>query len=123
MGTIEQLAADLDAADAEAVEQCRKVVSRGCLNVKNWSRGLVDGYAHLPHYPSSITYDTKVTGDLITGTVGPERARRQGKLGDIIENGSINNAPIPHLNPALDAEEPGFLRAAEDLAEKLLGRR
>lgn len=92
------------------------VVSKGSLNVKNDARRMAPGGIHARHYPASITYDVKTTGDLIEGEVGPAKGRRQWGLGNLLEYGSAHNPPHPHLNPALDLEEPRFYMAAEALA-------
>lgn len=118
--TLAEFADSLGVAADKLMDEAKPVVSKGCLNIKNDARRRVDGYAHLPQYPRSITYDVTRTGGVVTGEVGPDKNKRQGPLGNLIEYGSINNAPIPHLAPALDAEEPRFVRALEDMAERLL---
>ena len=120
MSTLAEWAADLQHAADTVLDEAEKVISKGSLNVKNEARDLISGRAHLPHYPQSITYDIDRDAVSVTGTIGPDKDLLQGPLGTIIENGSVNNAPIPHLNPALDNEEPRTVNAAEDLGERLL---
>lgn len=124
MSELADLAADLRNAGDDVLDEGRKIVQKGALNVKTEARQLISGRAHLPHYPSSITYDTAIDhgGGSITAHIGPDKDKSQGPLGTILENGSIHNAPIPHLNPALDNEEPRFERAAGELGERLLRR-
>jgi hypothetical protein len=111
---------DLDKAAAEVVEQAKKVVGRGCNNIKKDAKKRVTGYAHLPHYPRSIDYDVTAEGTTVTGEVGPNHAKLQGGLGRVIELGTRNNAPIPHLSPALDAELPAFERYLAELGYDLI---
>jgi hypothetical protein len=118
-----ELEADLRTASERVVEDGKKVVGQGCLNIKKDAQRIIRGNSrrgYLPHYPRAITYEVKAAGADITGEVGPERARLQGGLGRLIEYGSVNNAPIPHLTPALDAELPRFERYVAELGEKLL---
>lgn len=122
MSDLGDLADDLRDVAERALEEGRKVVQKGALNVKSDARDLITGYAHLPHYPKSITYDTDVDAGAgaITAHIGPDKDKRQGPLGNLIEFGSIHNGPLPHLNPALDAEETRFERAVADLGQRLL---
>lgn len=118
-----ELALDLGVAADTVVEQAKKVVGKGCLNIKKDAQRIVRAAStrgYLPHYPRAIGYDVTAHGTTITGNVGPDRNKLQGGLGRIIEYGTVNNAPIPHLNPALDAEFPRFVEYAEQLAMKLV---
>jgi hypothetical protein len=61
-----------------------------------------------------------VRGQVVVGEIGPDSNKLQGGLGRLLENGSVNNPPYPHLSPALDLEEPKFARYLEELGVKLL---
>jgi hypothetical protein len=120
---IEEWIADLEAADAELLDKTEKVVGRGMFNIKRDWKARWTGYAHIPHLPNAINYDVTRHGDDISGEVGPDKNKRQGPLGNLIEFGSENNAPIPGGLPALAAEEPKFTNALADMLEKLLDGR
>lgn len=105
-------------APARAVKGGYGVVSKGSLNIKQDARRMAPGADHARHYPSSINYDVTVNGPLIEGEIGPVEGRRQWGLGNLLEYGSAHNVPHPHLEPALDIEEPKFIRAAGQLAEE-----
>lgn len=114
---------DLRYARDHVVGEAKKVVGQGCNNIKKDAQRIVRAASHrgyLPHYPRAITYDVKAAGSVVVGEVGPDPARLQGGLGRVIENGSVNNAPIPHLSPSLDAEESKFGRYMEELGAQLL---
>lgn len=117
---LDGLIRDFEAASDEVLDEAEKVVSKGSLNIKRAARARVEGFAHLPHYPRAIGYDIFRGGSKVSSEVGPDKNLRQGPLGTIIENGSVNNAPIPHLSPALDVEEPRFIAAAGELGARLL---
>jgi len=91
----------------------RKAVQVTCSKVKADARQRISGRKYLPRYPYSITYDTKITADGVEGEIGPQKALPQGPLGNIVEYGTSKNAPIPHLGPALDANESDLLAGVE----------
>lgn len=99
----------------------RAVVQKGALNIKTDARRRASGHAHSPAYPFSITYDTEFTRTGASAEIGPDKNRRQGALGNILEYGTTKNAPIPHMRPAAEAEEPRFAKAIEDAAVKAIG--
>jgi hypothetical protein len=120
---ITQFADHLDGASKEVVKQLRAVLSRGALNIKTDSRRRVRGLAHARAYPNSINYEIR-NGPLGPyAEVGPDKDRKQGALGNILEFGTVNNPAHPHMRPAADAEEPRFAKAIEELATQALERR
>jgi hypothetical protein len=118
-----ELGHDLNQASERIVEDGKKIVGQGCLNIKKQAQQIIRDRSvrgYLPHYPRSISYDVTANGDSITGVVGPDAAKLQGGLARIIEYGSVNSAPIPHLSPSLDDETPRFARYVAELGEKLI---
>lgn len=115
------LAGDLNAASDDVRKDVRAVVQRGALNIKRDAQKRVSGLKHAPAYPRSITYDSEETARGSSAEIGPDKSRRQGALGNLIEYGSVHNPPRPHLAPALEAEAPRFLKALEDVAVKATG--
>jgi hypothetical protein len=97
------------------------VVAKGALNIKTDARRRVTGLKHAPAYPSSITYDSHEVAGSAWAEIGPDKQRRQGALGNLLEYGSVKNAPRPHMRPAAEAERPKFEAAMQSLAEKALG--
>jgi hypothetical protein len=119
---LKALAADLQRVAVRTPAETRAVVQKGALNVKNDWRERWSGLAHAPALPNSITYDTTVKGLTFEAEIGPEHDRRQAPLANLLEYGSVNNAPIPGGAPALEEERPKFERALEDLGYRSLGR-
>lgn len=117
---LNDLRAVFAAANAELVPRTRQVLAKGALNIKNDARKKVEGLAHAPHYPRSITYSTGVTAGVAWAEIGPDKDKRQGALGNILEYGTSKNPPYAHLGPALDAEAPNFERYMAELGEDLL---
>lgn len=121
-GDLDRLVLDLDQAASGMPEEAANVVERGALNIKNGARRRVGGLGHAPAYPNAITYDMRDGMRGPEAEIGPDKGRRQGALGNILEFGTINSAPIPHIRPAADEELPKFEKAMQDLSEKALER-
>jgi hypothetical protein len=119
---LDRWTADLRAAPAVTRAQARAVVAKGSLNIKTEARRNAPGGSHAPYYASSISFDVTETPVEIVGEIGPAEGRRQWGMGNLLEYGSENNPPHPHLSPALDHEEPKFIPAAEALAAEAIER-
>lgn len=124
---LDRWAVTIGEAERKAPVETLKVVSRGALNVKKDAqrtirRKLSGGSSHLRRYPYSISYDVYQGLRGPTAEIGPDPAKKrlQGNLGHIAENGSPTSAPMPHMRPAGEREQPRFAKALEDLAAKLL---
>lgn len=118
---LHELIATLDQGQRGIDPAVRGVVQRGCLNIKRDWQQRWSGIGHAPALPAAVTYDTTETAGEVRGEVGPDKGRRQGALGNIIEFGTTKNAPIPGGLPAAAAEAPRFQKALTDVAEKALG--
>ncbi|MFF9123162.1 hypothetical protein ACF09J_07670 [Streptomyces sp. NPDC014889] len=81
--------------------------------VKRSAQQRVSGHPYLPAYPYSISFSITRGAMGVEAEIGPDKGRRQGPLGNLIEYGSVNNAPIPHLGPALDENADDLLRGVE----------
>jgi len=112
---LDDLKHDLEVA-AEVSAEVSAVISKGALNIKNDWRASVGG-AFTPAYPYSISYDLK--GPL-AAEIGPDKGARQGALGNLIEYGSVHNAPGNQGKHALDAEEPRTVIALYEVLKKRL---
>lgn len=110
----------LDDAVSRAPEEATKVVAKGALNIKKGAQQRRAGSKWAPAYGASIGYDQwqGLRGPI--AEIGPDKIKRQGALGNIIEYGTVNNAPEPHMRPAADEESPRFERAMTDLSVRLL---
>lgn len=111
----------LTKAQSGALPAVERVLSKGALNIKQDAIRRISGHAHSPAYPRAIGYDIYHLPGSARARIGPDKQARQGALGNILEFGTANNAPIPHLAPALDAEGPRFENALADVAAQLLG--
>lgn len=115
---VERLVKTFDEALTDTMPAVRAVVQKGALNIKTSARRRISGHPHAPAYPYSITYDTKAGPTSAEAEIGPEKGKRQGALGNILEYGTVKNAPIPHIRPAADEELPRFEKALGDLADR-----
>lgn len=119
---IDELTASFDRIQAEIPKTLQGVVKKGAQNIKDDARKRAEGMRHAPAYPRSIGYDVITRANSVRAEIGPDKLKRQGALGNLIEYGSVNNAPRPHLQPALDAEAPRFERATADAVQELVDR-
>lgn len=106
-----------------AIPDAKKIVGKGSNNIKKGAREIIKADSHhgyLPHYPRSIGYEVKSSNTRAYSEIGPKTERQQGGLGGLLENGSVNNAPIPHLAPAIELETPVFIGYMEELGRALL---
>lgn len=108
-------------ASGAAMKDCEAVVFKGALNIKKDAARRISGHPRLRALPRSIDFDTYRSLRGPAAEIGPNHSKRQGPLGNIAEYGTINNAPMPFMRPAADAEQPRFEKAVEDLAVKALG--
>lgn len=119
-GDLERWTVQLDRAASAAPGEAAKVVEKGALNIKTDARRRVEGLAHAPAYPNAITYDTYNALRGPAADIGPDKNKRQGALGNILEHGTVKNAPRQHMAPAADEEMPRFEQAMTDLSARLL---
>jgi hypothetical protein len=116
----DELIADLNNAAEHVVDETKKVVKRGANNIKRDTQAKWAGARYAPSLAAAVSYDVTSGGTSVKAEIGPDKSKRQGALGNIYEYGVPGTAPQPALSPALDAEEPRFVKALEDLAGDLL---
>lgn len=119
---LDELARDLRDKGEEVRREAVAVVNRGALNVKNdWQRlfRADERHGYAAAYPYSISYDSLAAGGRIRAEIGPDKGRRQGALGNLIEFGSVHNAPGNHGGRALEIEEPRFTEEIARLGGEL----
>lgn len=112
--------AELDRAQSKSLPAVDAVVAKGAHNIKTGAARRISGHAHAPAYPDAITYDLFHTPGTSRAEIGPDKSKRQGALGNILEFGTPKNPPIPHLVPAFGEEIPKFVDAVGDLGVDLL---
>lgn len=119
----DELDADLANAVRMAVPETKKVVGKGCLEIKRTAKKIIKAASHhgyLPHYPKAITYEVETSGMVVRGEVGAVTERAQGTLSRVLEYGGIHSAPIPHMSPAADLQEGVFYAHMEQIGIDLL---
>lgn len=107
----------------EALPRTSRIIRRGALNIKKGAQRRVPQSHTLPYYARSISYDSGEEGLTAWAEIGPDKRRRQGPLGNLIEYGSPTSPPHPHMGPAGDEEEPKFAEQLQKLAYQLGGGR
>jgi hypothetical protein len=114
--TVDSLAAQLRRAGSEALtREVEAVVKRGAVNVKkDWRANAKETAGSAARvYPYSITFDgpTRLPGHRIEAEIGPDKGKRQGALGNLLEYGSVNNPPHNDGKRAADKEQDKFAEA------------
>lgn len=117
---LDELIINLDAATSRMANEVDKVMAKAGVNIKNGVRQRWSGHPHIKHLPNAVSYDLYHWPTHTILEIGPDKNRRQGPLGNIIEFGTVNNAPIPALSPELDAELPRTMDALAALTAKVL---
>jgi hypothetical protein len=95
----------------QARRDTRAVMVRGALNIKmEWRQNARQSAPkHAPAYPRTIGYDLLTFGpDQLLAIIGPDKAGRQGALGNLLEYGSVKNPPHNDGGRALVNEVPRF---------------
>lgn len=115
-----EFALGLDKAADDVFDKMRPVVARGAFNIKKDMQADAQGHPHSPAFPAAISYDTKALRNQISAEIGPDKAKKQGALGNILYFGTAKNSAVLDINGPLDREEPKFLKAIEDAIEDLL---
>jgi len=96
------------------VQAAGKRMKEDWRSVYPWS-----GSSHLPHLGSFLAYETHSTSLGAWAEVGVNK-EGQGKLGQLIEFGSVNNAPHPGGPGALAKAAPILEAELAALAESLI---
>jgi hypothetical protein len=115
-----ELLADFARAQTRSVDEFAGVVTKGAVNVKTDWRQRWSGIAHAPALSAAVTFDVTFGLGRVEAEIGPDKDKRQGALGNIIEFGTENNAPIPGGLPAAEAERPRFEKALGDIGGRML---
>lgn len=108
----------LEYSEAELLPEAKRIVARGAYNIKKDAKSRAPRGPHLPYYADSITYETTLTKSSAYAEIGPDKHKRQGALGNLLEYGSPSSPAHPHMGPAGEAEQPKFAAAMEKLASK-----
>lgn len=105
-----QTALVLRASADSAGRQMAAVVARGALNIKNGWRANATATAgqHAKAYPYSVSYDIHPIPGGAHAEIGPDKDKPQGALGNLLEFGSVHNAPHNDGGKALLTEAPQF---------------
>lgn len=136
----DKLRADVTFFPQDAMPIFRRAAVETGREVRDTARENAAGMAHAPMFPRSITHGFAgdshgggVVGAFVGSSfgqydieveIGPDKDLPQGALGNLIEFGSVNNAPMGIMHGALQAHEADWEKAvdkATDEAMKAIG--
>lgn len=125
---LDMLAEGITRFPKDVIPKIREQIETSAINVRddsktNLKRQIRGRKSRIKHLPGGIQYKMERTAQSVSieATIAPETGR-QKSLGAIIEGGSVNNAPIPFLEPALRSEEPWLVRGMMQALEHEWGR-
>lgn len=126
MDDLRLLAHDLSDTPRKMQRDAIAIVEHGAVNVKKeWARNAQQSAGHhAPQYPASINYDLSLGAALVgrvEAVIGPDKAKPQGPLGNLLEFGSANSPPHNDGGRALRTEAPGFEAAVAAAALDAFG--
>lgn len=118
-----RLAADLAAAPDRLMREVKPIVSKGSLNVKNQLIREASGSRSFGSIARSIGYELTETATSVEGEIGPDKSRNSsaGLLMAYYGQSRGGGGTLPDPLLALQAEEPGFIAAIENVAGGVLG--
>lgn len=117
---LRSLAADLGRASARAFKEAEQVTKKAAQNIKETMQADAQSSGSYRHFAGSISYDRAMSAGSIGYEIGPDKARTQGALGNILYFGTSKNAPVLDVEVGLSKEAPEFERRIADIAEGLL---
>lgn len=117
-----RLAADLASAPDRVFREVRQVVSKGSLNVKNQLKAEAMTSRSFGQINRAMGYDLNETDNSVEGEIGPtkERDKSAGLLMAYYGQSRGGGGTLPDPLLALQAEEPGFIAALENVAGVVL---
>ena len=118
---LDEIVVQLDKATSRMLPEVSAVLGKAGLAIKKGAQQRWGGLGHAPALPYAVSYDVSYGLGGVSVEVGPDKSRRQGALGNLLEFGSINNAPRPALAPELDLEAAKTVTYLDALLVKLLG--
>lgn len=115
--------ARVEAAVDDADDDFRGVVRKEALLVKTDWASQWGPSRHLPSLGAAVSFDVAGGGGVYTAEIGPDKLRRQGPLGTLIEdaNGAARNRATHAGNRAGRRAESRLERKAGDAGEDGIG--
>lgn len=138
---LSKLATDLGSVPAQSGKNLAQAFHVTSRNIRDAWREKATGLEHAPAFPWSITYDMGAEGrqtfaqavssvnaggisdamdTVLRSEIGPDKVRRQGALGNLIEYGSVNNPPMGFGHAALQENEDDFERGIDRAVDDAL---
>lgn len=115
MAAVRLLSRDLYTIRSRLSPAMRVATSKSAARIKAQAKANIKSQTtgkHTKWYPAAITQEMKLSNaSHVMAEVGAAKYAKQGFLATILEFGSVNNPPKPHLIPAFTAEIPGYVDA------------
>jgi len=118
---LEELSAAMQRVAVDCMDTAVDVAKEAGKEARDTWRDQWRGFKSAKHLYRAVTHDVFTFGDQVMIEVGPDKRRKQGPLGNLLEYGSVNNAPRPGGPIAQARTSPLITRLLADRGEKLLG--
>ena len=119
MSDIDDLVRDLEHGAKTLAAETLAATEKAMLAVRDAARDAAPKDSGA--YAQSITAEVEEQGGTVVGEVGPDARLPHGNLGAILEFGTVNMGPRPHLRPAHDREVTGWENTLGDVLEEAAG--
>jgi hypothetical protein len=115
---VDRLAVEIGKAEAKAAAGMYAIGTHAAVNVKKGMAEQVKRHPHFRPMADAITYDVRPAGlASVLWTIGPDKQRRAGALGNLFYFGSSKNAPVEDIGVALREETSNIERALLELGD------
>ena len=120
---LERLERDLKRERSRVLRRSREAVAETATEVRDTWRSRMRArshHGHIPYLPNAITSTVSAGDHGPEAEVGPDKSRRQGPLGNLLEFGSRNNKPHRDGYTALREREEAFVERIDQIARGAL---
>ncbi|WIE54226.1 hypothetical protein [Curtobacterium sp. MCBD17_003] len=119
---LNELAQALGEVASSAGPYVRAATETSAINVRDDWKSRASGMKGLAAYPGSIGYDfvgfQGFGSTVLSCEIGPDRNKKQGTFGGIVEYGAPHFAPRHYGDQALEAESANFERLLDEALQK-----
>lgn len=104
---------------SKALPEVDSVIKKGAQNIKEELVSGARASTHFKGMAGSISYDSTYSIGSVSYSVGPDKSRRGGALGNIFYFGTSRGGGTGDLDGPLRNEEPRTYKHLQDLVDKL----
>jgi len=119
LSELNTFATNLGKVASKALPEVDAVLEKGALNIKNELVAGARSSRHFKGMAGSISYDTQYGIGSVGYSIGPDKSRKGGALGNIFYFGTSRGGGTGDLDGPLRNEEPRTYKHLQDLVDNL----